>query len=157
MNTPILHAVSMALGSHRQSYDGRICERRVTPMEDLTKWVHELFPAEGRLSRTRPRRPALFCWSRSCRACRLKGGFGSIASTSFADERSSMICAVSVRTYSWSIGSHFATPYKDSNATSVRPIIGSSLTNPDILGALTPRAFWTVADMQQDKQINWPY
>ncbi len=37
----------MALGSHRQSYDGRICERRVTPMEDLTKWVHELFPAEG--------------------------------------------------------------------------------------------------------------
>ena len=50
-----------------------------------------------------------------------------MASIPFADGRSSMICASAVRTYSCNIGSHFATPCTNSNATSVHPIIGSSL------------------------------
>ena len=57
---------------------------------------------------------------------RRKGRLGSIASIPFADGRSSMICASPARTYSCSIGSHFETPCKNSNATSVHLIIGNS-------------------------------
>jgi hypothetical protein len=58
---------------------------------------------------------------------RRKGRLGSMASIPFADGRSSMICAASVQTYSFSVGSHFATQSRSSNATSAHPIIGSSV------------------------------
>jgi len=48
-----------------------------------------------------------------------------MASIRFAGGRSSMTCAPS-RIHSWKIGNIFTTPYKNSNATAVLPIIGSS-------------------------------
>jgi hypothetical protein len=78
---------------------------------------------------------------------------------SFADARSSMICATLVRTYSLSIGSHFATPSRNSNATSAHPIIGSSWECPPLPAALvcrTPNCDYTtsvivIADRNQKR------
>ena len=97
----------------------------VTLEDDLIKALDELLkPTDAGAAVTRPKRRALFWWTRFCRACRRKGRLGSMASIPFADGRLSMICASPVPTFSSSIGSHFATPCKSSNATSVHPIIG---------------------------------
>src|SRR5262245_20440871 len=48
-----------------------------------------------------------------------------MVSIAFADGRSSTICETSARTFSSSIGSLFATPWKSSNANSVHPTTGN--------------------------------
>jgi hypothetical protein len=96
---------------------------------DLTKALDELLkptdPPEGAAVKNTTETPSPILLESI--SPRLPPEGQAMASIPFADGRSSMICASPVRTYSCSIGSHFATPCKNSNATSVHPIIGSSL------------------------------